>query len=155
MQRFFIAITGAVSDQEESERSIQRTKEGDREGRERGSVEPLYYETLILDGLRYLTDSVEELEQMTLRTYRLKLKVYQLRKLDEMKEAIELEFMKRALKATKQKGDKVVYVVNKVEDIFDYEKEEKKLLGDNSDSDKFKDLRKIAHRLKNLRKEVN
>lgn len=102
-----------------------------------------------------MTDSVEELEQMTLRTYRLKLKVYQLRKLDQMKEAIELEFMKRALKATKQKGDKVVYVVNKVEDIFDYEKEEKKLLGDNSDSDKFKDLRKIAHRLNKLRKEVN
>ena len=72
-----------------------------------------------------------------------------------MKEEIELEFMKRALKATEQRGNKAVYVVNKVEDIFDYEKEERKLLGDNSDSDKFKDLRKIAHRLNNLRKEVN
>ena len=103
-----------------------------------------------------MTDSIEELEQMTLRTYRLKLKVYQLRKLDEMKEAIELEFMKRTIKATKQKGDKVVYVVNKVEDIFDYEKEEKRLLGNNLEGeDKFKDLRKIAHRMDNLRKEVN
>lgn len=93
---------------------------------------------------------------MTLRTYRLKLKAYQLRKLDEMKEAIELEFIKRTIKATKQKGDKVVYVVNKVEDIFDYEKEEKRLLGNNLEGeDKFKDLRKIAHRMDNLRKEVN
>lgn len=73
-----------------------------------------------------------------------------------MKEAIELEFMKRTIKATKQKGDKVVYVVNKVEDIFDYEKEEKRLLGNNFEGeDKFKDLRKIAHRMDNLRKEVN
>ena len=93
---------------------------------------------------------------MTLREYRLRLTAYQLRKLDDRKEAIELEFMKRALKATEQKGDKSVYVVKKVEDIFDFEKEEKKLLGNNfKDEDKFKDLRKIAHRMNNLRKEVN
>lgn len=92
---------------------------------------------------------------MTLREYRLRLTAYQLRKLDDRKEAIELEFMKRALKATEQKGDKSVYVVKKVEDIFDYEKEEKKLLGNNLEEDKFKNLRKIAHRMNNLRKEVN
>lgn len=93
---------------------------------------------------------------MTLREYQLRLKAYQLRKLDDRKEAIELEFMKRALKATEQKGDKSVYVVKKVEDIFDYEKEEQKLLGNNfKDEDKFKNLRKIAHRMNNLRKEVN
>ena len=93
---------------------------------------------------------------MTLQEYKLRLKVYQLKKIDQMKEEIELEFMKRAVKSTKQKGDQMVYVVNKVEDIFDYEKEEKRLLGDNhEDEDKFKNLRKIAHRMNNLRKEVN
>ena len=91
---------------------------------------------------------------MTLKEYGLRIRVFQLRKLDEMKEAIELEFMKRAIRATEQKGNKAVYVVNKVEDIFDYEKEEKRLLGNNHE-DKFKNLRKIALTLNNLRKEVN
>lgn len=93
---------------------------------------------------------------MTLQEYKLRLKVYQLKKLDQMKEEIEIEFMKRAIKATKQKGDQMVYVANKVEDVFDYEKEEKRLLANNhEDEDKFKNLRKIAHRMNILRKEVN
>ena len=135
-------------------RGLQLSRE--REGRRDRSVEPLYYDSLIIDGLRYLTDSITQLELMTLQEYKLRLKVYQLKKIDQMKEEIELEFMKRAVKATKQKGDQMVYVANKVEDIFDYEKEEKRLLGDNhEDEDKFKNLRKIANRMNNLRKEVN
>lgn len=80
------------------------------------------------------------------------MQAYALRKIDEKKEAIELEFVKRALKATEEKGKKSYYVVKDVKDIFDYEEAEKMILGVKEDEEKFDRLRQIALRLKEFKR---
>lgn len=80
------------------------------------------------------------------------MQAYALKKIDEKKEAIELEFVKRALKATEEKGKKSYYVVKDVKEIFDYEEAEKKILGVKEDEEKFDRLRQIALRLKEFKR---
>lgn len=80
------------------------------------------------------------------------MQAYALRKVDQRKEAIELEFVKRALKATEEKGKKTYYVVKGVKEIFDYEEAEKKILGVKEDEEKFDRLRQIALRLKEFKR---
>lgn len=80
------------------------------------------------------------------------MQAYALRKIDERKEAIELEFVKRALKATEEKGKKTYYVVKDVKEIFDYEEAEKRNLGVKEDEEKFDRLRQIALRLREFKR---
>ncbi len=80
------------------------------------------------------------------------MQAYALRKIDEKKEAIEFEFVKRALKATEEKGKKSYYVVKDVKEIFDYEEAEKKILGVKEDEEKFDRLRQIALRLREFKR---
>lgn len=80
------------------------------------------------------------------------MQAYALRKVDQRKEAIELEFVKRALKATEEKGKKSYYVVKDVKEIFDYEEAEKKILGVKEDEEKFDRLRQIALRLREFKR---
>lgn len=80
------------------------------------------------------------------------MQAYALRKVDQRKEAIELEFVKRALKATEEKGKKSYYVVKDVKDIFDCEEAEKKILGVKKDEEKFDRLRQIALRLRQFKR---
>lgn len=80
------------------------------------------------------------------------MQAYALRKVDQRKEAIELEFVKRALKATEEKGKKTYYVVKDVKEIFDYEEAEKKILRIKEDEEKFDRLRQIALRLREFKR---
>lgn len=88
---------------------------------------------------------------MTLVEYGLYMKAYSLRKIDEKREFIEQEFIKRMTDAVETKNDKSYYTYTKVEDIFDYKKEEQKILGLSVEEDKkYQRLRSIAHRVKEL-----
>ena len=80
------------------------------------------------------------------------MQAYALRKIDKTKEVIELEFVKRALKATEEKDKKTYYVVKDVKDVFNYEEAEKKILGVKEDEEKFDRLRQIALRLREFKR---
>ena len=91
---------------------------------------------------------------MTLAEYCLYVKAYALKKIDARRDFIEREFSKRLIKAVEQKGDKSQYVYTKVEQIFDYKKEEIKILGKaDSDEDRLNRLRRIANRVRELERE--
>lgn len=88
---------------------------------------------------------------MTLKEFQLKMKCYQLRLLDKRQTFIEEQFIKRAIQAQKEAGNKLVYVYKKPEQIFDYQKEVDMVLGVQSETTE--QLFTIAKRLKDRRQQ--
>ena len=78
---------------------------------------------------------------------------FRLREIDKKKDFIENELLKRKLKETETKGKKTYYVINDIKDIFDYEKAERKVLGEKTEDDNtFDRLRNIAINVRNYEK---
>lgn len=155
---FFRAIENSISDQEESLASMGEHEEsGKRRERKRESekeqIEPLLYKDLIINGLRYFSDSIKELERMTLVAFYMMFTAFRLKEIDKKRDFIENELLKRKLKETETKGKKTYYVINDIKDIFDYEKAEKKVLGEETEEDNtFDRLRNIAINVRNYEK---
>lgn len=130
--------------------------EHEESGKGRGKekqIEPLLYKDLIIEGLRYFADSIKELEKMTLVDFYTIFKAFRLKEIDKKRNFIENELLKRKLKETETKGKKTYYVINDIKDIFDYEKAEKKVLGEETEDDNtFDRLRNIAINVKNYEK---
>lgn len=100
---------------------------------------------------------MSELDLITLSDFNLLMKAYNLKRIDSTRDFLEREFLKRAINATEERKDgKVYYVYTDVKDLYDYEKEERKVLGleseEDKEDDKFDRLRLIAKRVKELRK---
>lgn len=155
---FFRAIENSISDQEESLTSMGEHEEsGKRRERKRESekeqIEPLLYKDLIIEGLRYFADSIKELEKMTLVDFYTMFTAFRLKEIDKKRDFIENELLKRKLEETETKGKKTYYVINDIKDIFDYEKAEKKVLGEETEDDNtFDRLRNIAINVRNYEK---
>ncbi|MDD7044525.1 MAG: hypothetical protein PUI05_03690 [Peptoniphilaceae bacterium] len=111
---------------------------------------------MIIDGLRYLTCDLKVLELMTFFEYKLRMKAYYLKEIDDIKYFVQKELLKRKIKATEKRAGLVVYKYSKVSEIFDYEKAEREVLGkykDKDKEDKFDRLRLIASRVRKFKEE--
>lgn len=130
--------------------------EHEESGKGRGKekqIEPLLYKDLIIEGLRYFSDSIKELEIMTLIDFYTMFTAFRLKEIDKKRDFIENEILKRKLKETETKGKKIYYVVKDIKDIFDYEKAERKVLGEKMEDDNtFDRLRNIAINVRNYEK---
>ena len=130
--------------------------EHEESGKDRGKeeqIEPLLYKDLIIEGLRYFSESIKELERMTLVDFYTMFTAFRLREIDKKRDFIENELLKRKLKETETKGKKTYYVVKDIKDVFDYEKAERKVLGEETeDDDTFDRLRNIAINVRNYEK---
>lgn len=121
--------------------------------RKEKQIEPLLYKDLIIEGLRYFAESIKELEKMTLVDFYTMFTAFRLKEIDKKRDFIENELLKRKLKETETKGKKTYYVINDIKDIFDYEKAEKKVLGEEMEDDNtFDRLRNIALNVRNYEK---
>lgn len=84
------------------------------------------------------------------------MKAYCLRAIDKMKTFLQRQMLKRAVDAKEERSDgKIYYKYTDVKEIYDYEKEERKILGYYTDEDtesKFDRLRQVAKRVEELRK---
>lgn len=90
---------------------------------------------------------------MTLVDFYTMFTAFRLKEIDKKRDFIENELLKRKLKETETKGKKTYYVINDIKDIFDYEKAEKKVLGEETeDDDTFDRLRNIAKNVRNYEK---
>ena len=137
-----------MGEHEESGKRRERKRESEKE-----QIEPLLYKDLIINGLRYFSDSIKELERMTLVAFYMMFTAFRLREIDKKRDFIENELLKRKLEETETKGKKTYYVVKGIKDIFDYEKAEKKVLGEETeDDDTFDRLRNIAINVRNYEK---
>lgn len=137
-----------MGEHEESGKRRERKRESEKE-----QIEPLLYKDLIINGLRYFSDSIKELERMTLVAFYMMFTAFRLREIDKKRDFIENELLKRKLEETETKGKKTYYVVKDIKDIFDYEKAEKKVLGEETeDDDTFDRLRNIAKNVRNYEK---
>lgn len=90
---------------------------------------------------------------MTLVAFYMMFTAFRLKEIDKKRDFIENELLKRKLKETETKGKKIYYVINDIKDIFDYEKAEKKVLGEETEDDNtFDRLRSIAINVRNYEK---
>lgn len=130
--------------------------EHEESGKGRGKekqIEPIFYKDLIINGLRYFADNIKELEKMTLVAFSIMFTAFRLREIDKKRDFIENELIKRKLEETETKGKKTYYVVKDIKDVFDYEKAERKVLGEETeDDDTFDRLRNIAINVRNYEK---
>lgn len=128
--------------------------EESRKGRgKEKQIEPLLYKDLIIEGLRYFAESIKELEKMTLVDFYTMFTAFRLREIDKKRDFIENELLKRKLEETETKGKKTYYVVKDIKDVFDYEKAERKILGEETEDDNtFDRLRNIAINVRNYEK---
>lgn len=130
--------------------------EHEESGKGRGKekqIEPLFYKDLIINGLRYFADNIKELERMTLVSFYMMFTAFRLREIDKKRDFIENELLKRRLEETETKGKKTYYVVKDIKDVFDYEKAERKVLGEKTEEDNtFDRLRNIAINVRNYEK---
>ena len=137
-----------MGEHEESGKRRERKRESEKE-----QIEPLLYKDLIINGLRYFSDSIKELERMTLVAFYMMFTAFRLKEIDKKRDLIENELLKRKLKETETKGKKTYYVINDIKDVFDYEKAEKKVLGEETEDDNtFDRLRNIAINVRNYEK---
>lgn len=137
-----------MGEHEESGKGRERKRESEKE-----QIEPLLYKDLIINGLRYFSDSIKELERMTLVAFYMMFTAFRLKEIDKKRDFIENELLKRKLEETETKGKKTYYVINDIKDIFDYEKAEKKVLGEETEDDNtFDRLRNIAINVRNYEK---
>lgn len=137
-----------MGEHEESGKRRERKRESEKE-----QIEPLLYKDLIINGLRYFSDSIKELERMTLVAFYMMFTAFRLKEIDKKRDFIENELLKRKLEETETKGKKTYYVINDIKDIFDYEKAEKKVLGEETEDDNtFDRLRNIAINVRNYEK---
>lgn len=130
--------------------------EHEESGKGRGKekqIEPLLYKDLIIEGLRYFAESIKELEKMTLVDFFTMFTAFRLKEIDKKRDFIENELLKRKLEETETKGKKTYYVVKDIKDVFDYEKAERKVLGEETEDDNtFDRLRNIALNVKKYEK---
>lgn len=130
--------------------------EHEESGKGRGKekqIEPLLYKDLIIEGLRYFAESIKELEKMTLVDFYTMFTAFRLKEIDKKRDFIENELLKRKLEETETKGKKTYYVINDIKDVFDYEKAERKVLGEETEDDNtFDRLRNIALNVKKYEK---
>lgn len=90
---------------------------------------------------------------MTLVAFYIMFTAFRLKEIDKKRDFIENELLKRKLEETETKGKKTYYVINDIKDIFDYEKAEKKVLGEEIKEDEtFDRLRNIAINVRNYEK---
>ena len=90
---------------------------------------------------------------MTLVAFYMMFTAFRLKEIDKKRDFIENELLKRKLKETETKGKKTYYVINDIKDVFDYEKAEKKVFGEETeDDDTFDRLRNIAINVRNYEK---
>ena len=90
---------------------------------------------------------------MTLVAFYMTFTAFRLKEIDKKRDFIENELLKRKLKETETKGKKTYYVINDIKDVFDYEKAEKKVLGEETEDDNtFDRLRSIAINVRNYEK---
>lgn len=128
-------------------------EESGKGGGKEKQIEPLLYKDLIINGLRYFSDSIKELERMTLVAFYMMFTAFRLKEIDKKRDFIENELLKRKLKETETKGKKTYYVINDIKDVFDYEKAEKKVLGEETEEDNtFDRLRNIAINVRDYEK---
>lgn len=130
--------------------------EHEESGKDRGKekqIEPIFYKDLIINGLRYFSNDIKDLEKMTLVNFNFMFIAFRLKEIDKKRDFIENELLKRKLEETETKGKKTYYVVKDIKDVFDYEKAEKKVLGEEIKEDEtFDRLRNIAINVKNYKK---
>ena len=90
---------------------------------------------------------------MTLVAFYMMFTAFRLKEIDKKRDFIENQLLKRKLKETETKGKKTYYVINDIKDVFDYEKAERKVLGEETeDDDTFDKLRNIALNVRNYEK---
>lgn len=90
---------------------------------------------------------------MTLVAFYMMFTAFRLKEIDKKRDFIENELLKRKLKETETKGKKTYYVINDIKDIFDYEKAERKVFGEETEDDNtFDRLRNIALNVRNYEK---
>lgn len=70
-----------------------------------------------------------DIEILTLEEYRLRMKAYQLRRVDKEYEMHLQAWLNHAVTATKKQGEKYVPVFKEFKDFFDYEKRIKEIEG--------------------------
>ncbi len=130
--------------------------EHEESGKDRGKekqIEPIFYKDLIINGLRYFSNDIKDLEKMTLVNFNFMFIAFRLKEIDKKRDFIENELLKRKLEETETKGKKAYYVVKDIKDVFDYEKAEKKVLGEETEDDNtFDRLRNIAINVRNYEK---
>lgn len=103
-----------------------------------------------MDGLRFFGCSLVEIQRMGVAEYLLRMKAQHLRFVDEMEEYVVQAFVHRAVHATK-KGK---YIVKKPGDIYDAEKERKKILNPEGRIGSYDRLMQITRNVEQYRKEV-
>jgi hypothetical protein len=137
-----------MGEHEESGKRRERKRESEKE-----QIEPIFYKDLIINGLRYFSNDIKDLEKMTLINFNFMFTAFRLREIDKKRDFIENELLKRRLEETETKGKKTYYVVKDIKDVFNYEKEEKKVLGKEIKEDEtFDRLRNIAINVRNYEK---
>lgn len=112
------------------------------------TISRITYDNLILNGLRYITTNIKELECMTLREYYLQIKANRLRKIDRMSEYSHKLLIKRRAEETEKRRDKLYYKRNSVKDIYNYEIEESKLTDEQKEDSELVKLVKRMEKFK-------
>lgn len=86
---------------------------------------------------RFGMTDLREIDAMTYREFRLRMKAYELRRLDEEYQIALLAWQIREIEAKKKNGkNKYRYVYDAFKKFFDYEAQEKKILGERTDPSK-------------------
>ena len=86
---------------------------------------------------RFGMTDLREIDAMTYREFRLRMKAYELRRLDEEYQIALLAWQIREIEAKKKNGkNKYRYVYDAFKKFFDYEAQEKKIWEDKADSPK-------------------
>lgn len=99
--------------------------------------------------MRYLVPDPLAIKRMEIGDYFLRMKVYQLRKLDKLQGYTELALINRKVNATDKNGK---YKVKKMDDVISFEKKEKEIL-QIEDNPVFERLERVAMNLKTYRRE--
>lgn len=86
-------------------------------------------------------NDLNEIDRMTFRDFRLRLKAYELRRLDEEYQISLLAWQMREIGAKKKSGKyKYKYIYDSFRKFFDYEEQEEKIMGKNEHDDEQKDV---------------
>ena len=89
---------------------------------------------------RFGMTDLREIDAMTYREFRLRMKAYELRRLDEEYQIALIAWQIREIEAKKRNGkNKYSYVYDTFKKFFDYEKQEKIILGGDADCPKQKE----------------
>lgn len=103
---------------------------------------------MLINGLRYITNDLKTIKEMTLSDYRLYMAAARLKRQDQIELEAIASFNNRRISQFDKDGKSVV---NKIEDIIDISKAEREIFEEKKIQDTYDRLHEIAKRVQKLR----